>query len=105
MEANQTQQQQQPPRVSNPNNRVFVSNLPYRTSWTSLKQHFSQVGNVTYARIFMDQNTKKSKGMGYVEFENQEDAEKAIQQFNESEYYNRKIFVRKFQEKERTPQQ
>ncbi|KAF0978891.1 hypothetical protein FDP41_001961 [Naegleria fowleri] len=81
--------------------KVFVSNLPYRTNWAALKEHFSAAGNVTYARIFTDAQTKRSKGIGFVEFETPEAAAKAIQMFNESEFNARKIYVRQFQEKEK----
>ncbi|EFC45948.1 RRM domain-containing protein [Naegleria gruberi] len=84
--------------------KVFVSNLPYRTNWSALKEHFSAAGNVTYARIFTDAQTKRSKGIGFVEFDTAEAAAKAITMFNESEFNARKIYVRQFQEKEKTEQ-
>ncbi|KAL9650166.1 hypothetical protein ABK040_011335 [Willaertia magna] len=84
--------------------KVFVSGVGYKTSWQSLKNHFSNAGlNVAFVKIFTDYETKRSKGMGIVSFNNQEDAKKAIELLNGSELEGRNINVREF--KEREPQQ
>jgi RNA recognition motif-containing protein len=58
------------------------------------------VGNVTYADIFKDERGR-SRGCGVVEFDNVDDATKAIQQYNNTELDGRQVFVRfdKYQEK------
>jgi len=94
-----------PARQSSPDCKVFVSNLPYRTTWSALKEHFAAAGNVTYARIFTDAATKRSKGIGFVEFETAEGAAAAIKMFNESDFNARKIYVRQFQERQKEGEQ
>lgn len=87
------------------NTRVFVSNIPYRTTWQNLRNHFSAAGNVTFAKIFMNPENRMSRGMGFVEYENEEDAQNAIQQFNETEFEGRTIYVREFVDKRAEQQQ
>jgi len=54
---------------------------------------FSQFGSVTSAKIINDKVTGRSKGFGFVEMENDEDARKAIAGLNESEVMGRKLIV------------
>jgi len=63
-------------------NKLYVGNLPYKMSEEELKQTFSQAGTVISARIINDANTGRSKGFGFVEMENQQMAEKAIEVLN-----------------------
>jgi len=83
-----------PPQVAR---RVYVGNLSYRTSWQNLKDYFREVGNVVYCDVMRGPD-KRSKGCGIVEFETKEDAQKAIDEKNDSMLQGRKIFVREDRE-------
>jgi len=72
--------------------RIFVGNLPYRTTEDMLADLFSQVGEVVSATIVTDRDTGRSRGFAFVEME-QDAAEKAIEQFNGYEIDGRKINV------------
>ena len=72
--------------------RIFVGNLPYRTTEDMLADLFSQVGEVVSATIVTDRDTGRSRGFAFVEME-QDAGEKAIEQYNGYEIDGRKINV------------
>jgi len=59
--------------------KLFVGSLAWATTDDSLKQFFSQAGTVVSARVIMDRATGRSKGFGFVEMSNDEEAQKAMQ--------------------------
>jgi RNA recognition motif-containing protein len=73
--------------------RLYVGNLSYRMSAEELGEVFSQVGPVTNAAIITDRETGRSKGFGFVEMEEDEDAAAAITQFNGTQVDGRTIKV------------
>jgi RNA recognition motif-containing protein len=75
------------------NKRLFVAGLPFSSTDSDIKTHFSAAGVVTLVQIITDKFTGRSKGFGFVEFENEEQAEKAIQMFNETDFGGRKLIV------------
>jgi cold-inducible RNA-binding protein len=72
--------------------RMYVGNLSYQTTETDLTSLFEQVGPVESVNIITDRDTGRSKGFGFVEMSN-EDAEKAIAQFNGTEMNGRALTV------------
>jgi RNA recognition motif-containing protein len=54
---------------------------------------FSQYGTVTTAKIINDKVTGRSKGFGFVEMENDDEAKQAISSLNENEIQGRKLIV------------
>ena len=73
--------------------KLYVGSLPYETTDEELKEHFSSAGPIVSANIIMDKFSGRSKGFGFVEFEKDEDAQKAVEQFNGSELGGRKLVV------------
>jgi cold-inducible RNA-binding protein len=73
--------------------KLYVGNLPYSVSNADLEQLFSQVGQVQSATVIMDKFSGQSKGFGFVEMGSEEEAAKAIAQFNETELNGRNIKV------------
>lgn len=73
--------------------KLYVGNLPWSLNNDSLKELFSQFGEVTEAIIIMDNMSGRSKGFGFVTFANEEDAEKAVSQMHEKEVDGRNIVV------------
>lgn len=58
--------------------KLYVGNLPYSVTESSLEDLFSQFGPIESAVIIKDRDTGRAKGFGFVEFQNQGDAEKAL---------------------------
>ena len=72
--------------------RIYVGNLSYQTTENDLTNLFEQVGQVESVNIITDRDTGRSKGFGFVEMGNEE-ADKAIAQFNGTELGGRSITV------------
>ena len=70
---------------------IFVARLNYQTHETDLRAAFEQFGTVDSAKIIMDRDTGRSKGFGFVEMPNDDEANAAIQAMNESEFDGRTI--------------
>lgn len=58
-----------------------------------LREHFSQAGSIIDAVVIKDKRFGKSKGFGFVEYDTEEDAKKAIEMFNGKDFNGRKIIV------------
>jgi RNA recognition motif-containing protein len=79
---------------------IFVAKLNFRTESEELKTAFEQYGEVSSAKVIMDRETGKSKGFGFVEMPNDDEANNAINGLNEQELGGRVIVVKKAQPKE-----
>jgi cold-inducible RNA-binding protein len=73
--------------------KLYVGNLSYQTTEDDLSDAFSAFGEVVSSKIVMDTGTGRSKGFGFVEMKNDEDAEKAITSLNETSFMERTINV------------
>lgn len=73
--------------------KLYVGNLPYRTSEEALKAAFEQAGEVESVAIITDRHSGRSKGFGFVEMVTDEGAAKAIEMWNGNEYESRKLVV------------
>ncbi len=73
--------------------KLYVGNLPYRTTDGDLHQLFSQAGNVDSAKVISDRETGRSKGFGFVEMSSDSEADEAVRRFNGSNMDGRKINV------------
>lgn len=73
--------------------KLYVGNLSYDTTQDSLKEFFSQAGEVASTAVISDKYSGRSKGFGFVEFANDEDAVKAIEMFNGKELDGRTLKV------------
>ena len=58
---------------------IYVGNIPYAATEEDLEKLFSEYGRVATATIIRDRDDGRSKGFGFVEMENQEDGERAIE--------------------------
>ena len=74
--------------------KLFVGNLPFTMADADLNTIFSAYGTVTSANVVIDKFSKRSKGFGFVEFESEEDAMKAMEALNNSEQMGRNIAVK-----------
>src|SRR5512140_3133394 len=62
--------------------RLYVGNLPYTVDSSQLEEMFKVHGPVVSAEVVSDRDTGRSKGFGFVEMANDDDAKKAIDALN-----------------------
>ncbi|KIV88850.1 hypothetical protein PV10_08488 [Exophiala mesophila] len=80
-------------KATDQNRSLFVRSLPASVTTERLTEHFSESFPLKHATVVIDSQTKISKGFGFVTFADAEDAQAAIQQFNDSVLDGRKIKV------------
>ncbi|MCD6501318.1 RNA-binding protein [bacterium] len=80
---------------------IYVGNLSYDATDADLQQLFQNYGTVTSARVVADRLSGRSKGFGFVEMEDQAEAEKAIENINGSDFMGRTLRVNESQPKPR----
>ncbi len=73
--------------------KLFIGGLNFKTTDQSLADAFSLAGKVMSAVVIMDRMTHRSKGFGFVEMENDDEADKAIDMYNNQELDGRKVVV------------
>ena len=73
--------------------KLYVGNLPYSTSDAELSEKFNKYGNVLSATIITDKMSGRSKGFGFVELEDDAEAQKAIKEMNGADWGGRAIVV------------
>ncbi|HXR64612.1 MAG TPA: RNA-binding protein [Ktedonobacteraceae bacterium] len=84
--------------------RLYVGGLPYQTTENDLISLFEQIGQVTSVTVITDRETGRSKGFGFVDMTNTEDAQQAIGQLNGTLYGERTITVNEARERQASPQ-
>ena len=82
---------------------VELGNLPYGVNSEDLTGVFGEFGQVSNANVITDKFSGKSKGFGFVEMANDEEAEAAINALNESELKGRNIKVNEARPREDRP--
>ena len=78
-------------------NKLFVGGLAWATDDHSLQTAFAGLGNVTEAKVITDRETGRSRGFGFVTFDNDQAAADAIAQLDGSELDGRTIRVNEAQ--------
>ena len=73
--------------------KLFVGNLPFNTTSADLESLFGQVGAVSSVNIITDKFTGRSRGFGFVEMSNNDEAKTAIERFNGHEMQGRALTV------------
>ncbi len=73
--------------------RIYVGNLSYQTTDDSLRTAFSNFGAVRSASVVQDRETGQSRGFGFVEMENEDEAAAAITGLNGTELDGRTLTV------------
>ena len=82
---------------------LFIGSLAYATTDDSLKAFFEQIGEVASAKVITDRESGRSKGFGFVEFVNEDDNQKAVDQLDGKELDGRAINVGLARPKEDRP--
>ena len=73
--------------------KLYVGNLSYQVSDQDLAKMFEPHGTVQSAQVIMDRDTGRSKGFGFVEMDNSDEAKAAIDTLNGQDVGGRKLNV------------
>src|SRR5215472_11085350 len=79
--------------------RLYVGSLSYQTTEQELADLFGQVGQVVSATVITDRDSGRSKGFGFVEMSNDDEARRAIDQLNGTTLGSRQIVVNEARER------
>ncbi len=72
---------------------IYVGNLPYKVSDQQLQELFEKYGTVTSARVIMDKFSNRSKGFGFVEMPDNNEANDAISALDQKDFMGRILKV------------
>lgn len=74
---------------------IFVAKLHYAVTEQELKQLFERFGTVSNVKIIFDRETQRSKGYGFIEMPDEDEAAVAIEELNNFSLHGRNIVVKK----------
>jgi RNA recognition motif-containing protein len=80
---------------------LFVGNLPFTISSPELEELFAPFGTVSRAQVITDRDTGRSRGFGFVEMDSDEEAQKAIDSLDGSDFGGRQLKVNVARERSR----
>lgn len=83
--------------------RIYAGNLSFDTRDGDLEQAFAAYGRVSSCQVIMDRETNRSKGFGFVEMPNDDEAKNAIEALNGTELQRRSIKVNEAKPRESRP--
>jgi cold-inducible RNA-binding protein len=83
--------------------KLFVGSLPWATDDQGLEDLFKDFGAVTSAKVIIDRETNRSKGFGFVEFEDDAAAKAAVEKLNGTDLQGRSIVVNEARPQEARP--
>jgi len=83
--------------------KLFVGNLSFNTTEGDILELFKGAGNVTSCELIVDKFTNKSRGFAFVQMGSQEEANKAIAEFNGKELDGRALTVNEARPREERP--
>jgi RNA recognition motif-containing protein len=82
---------------------IYIGNLPYSVTEEDLREAFGQFGQVHSANIISDKFSGRSKGFGFVDMPNDDEARKAIDAMNDQPFKGRTIKVNEARPREERP--
>ena len=82
---------------------IYVGNLPWSVSDNQLRDLFAAFGDVSSASVIMDKFSGRSKGFGFVEMSNTDEADAAIKALNEKEIEGRNLRVNEARPRDERP--
>lgn len=81
--------------------KIYIGNLPWSATEAELTEMFTKFGSVTSATILTDRETGRSRGFGFLEMSEAEDADKAIQALDGTDMGGRALRVNEAEQRER----
>ena len=83
-------------------NKLYVGNLPFNTTEVDLRALFEEHGTVESANVIADRETGRSRGFGFVEFQNESDAQDAQRALDGFDLDGRSLRVNEAQDRKRS---
>jgi RNA recognition motif-containing protein len=80
--------------------KLYVGNLPFTTTDDELEEAFNVHGAITSVNVITDRDTGRSRGFGFVEFENEGDAQNAQAALDGQDFGGRQLRVNEAQDKQ-----
>ncbi|MCC5943946.1 MAG: RNA-binding protein [Bernardetiaceae bacterium] len=72
---------------------IYVGNINFKSSEDQIREVFEEFGEVTSVKIIMDRETGRSRGFGFVEMSDEDDAKDAIDELNGAEVDGKALVV------------
>jgi len=82
---------------------IYVGNLVWDCSSDDLLELFGQFGTVNRAQVIMDRETGRSRGFAFVEMANADEAQRSVEELNNSEFRGRPLTVNEAKPREPRP--
>ena len=73
--------------------KMYVGNIPYNATEEDLRKLFSECGEIESVKIIQDNFTGRSKGFGFIEMADENDAKKAIASLNGKDFMGKSLTV------------
>jgi RNA recognition motif-containing protein len=73
--------------------RLYVGNLSYSVTSEDLQELFEQYGHVRSAQVLIDRETNRSRGFGFVEMDEDAEADAAIEALDGNDHDGRRLTV------------
>jgi len=83
--------------------RIYVGGLPFKTTEEEMNALFATYGQVTSAKLITDKYSGQSRGFGFVEMPNDEEAIAAMEKLNGSDFGGRKLTINEARPMEARP--
>jgi len=83
--------------------RLYVGNLSYSSTESDVQELFEQAGTVVNCELVLDKFTSRSRGFAFVEMDTPEEAQKAVDMFNEQDLQGRPLRVNIARPREERP--
>jgi len=83
--------------------RIYVGGLPFKTTEEEMNALFATYGQVTSAKLITDKYSGQSRGFGFVEMPNDEEAMAAMEKLNGSDFGGRKLTINEARPMEARP--
>ncbi len=83
--------------------QIYVGNMSYQTTEETIKDLFSQYGEVEKVTLIKDRETQRPKGFGFISMSDDAAANKAIEELNQQEFEGRTLKINEAKPREERP--
>jgi len=80
---------------------LYVANLPYETTESEFEAAFEPYGRITRVTIVKDRDTGRSRGFGFIEFQDKDAGQQALSEMNGADFNGRALVVDQAKESRR----